>query len=169
VNPLVHFFSMDYELAQGLLLVELAWRWHGHKLTGKRETMYGMNHELTRVETIAQIFAAGAPFLPVAASVEPGLVSLDVTRTGTKAEDLALADRAILAKALHCIRAARRDERKGFPCTAAMEWRHATELFAPNARAVEYCWCEWERIMQLPRRLAGPPSFSASAEMSLIH
>ena len=65
-------------------------------------------------------------------------------------------DMAIEAKAFHCSRAAQRDERDGLPYTAAMKWRNAAELFAPDARAVEYCWCEWERIMQLPRRLAGP-------------
>jgi hypothetical protein len=37
-----------------------------------------------------------------------------------------------------------------------MKWRSAAELFATDARAVEHCWLEWERIMQLPRRLAGP-------------
>jgi hypothetical protein len=116
----------------------------------------------TSIETLTQSVATVALGLPLSACAETGL-------TGTKPKDLGLRRTPNLAKALHYIRAARRDERKGFPCTAAMEWRHATELFAPNARAVEYCWCEWERIMQLPRRLAGPPSFSASAEMSLIH
>jgi hypothetical protein len=37
-----------------------------------------------------------------------------------------------------------------------MKWRNAAELFAPDTRAVEYCWHEWERIMHLPQRLAGP-------------
>lgn len=57
-------------------------------------------------------------------------------------------------KALHLRRAAQRDERTGFPYTAAMEWRHAAELFAPNTLTSEYCWAQWERIMRLPRRVA---------------
>lgn len=65
---------------------------------------------------------------------------------------------AVLAKALHYGRAAHRDEDAGFPCTAAIEWRHAAELFDPNTLAAEYCWRQWERIMQLPRRLADPIS-----------
>jgi len=69
-------------------------------------------------------------------------------------------DMAIEAKAFHCSRAAQRDERDGLPYTAAMKWRNAAELFAPNTQAVEYCWREWERIMHLPRRLAGPASGS---------
>ena len=63
---------------------------------------------------------------------------------------------AVLAKALHYSHAARRDERNGFPCTAAMEWRHASELFLSGSLAAEYCWRQWERIMHLPRQLAGP-------------
>jgi hypothetical protein len=51
--------------------------------------------------------------------------------------------------------AAERDERHGLPYTAAMEWRKAAEL-TTNTRAAEYSWRQWERIMQLPRRLAGP-------------
>jgi hypothetical protein len=57
--------------------------------------------------------------------------------------------------AAYC-RAAARDERLGFPCTAAMEWRTAAELFTPNGILAEYCWGEWERIMHLPRRCAIP-------------
>ncbi len=60
------------------------------------------------------------------------------------------------AKALQYSRAAELDERKGFPYTAAMEWRKAAELFPANTRAAEYSWRQWERIMRLPRRLAGP-------------
>jgi hypothetical protein len=63
---------------------------------------------------------------------------------------------AILAKAFRCVCAARRDERKGYPCTAALEWRNAAELFSPSTRVVESCWRQWERIMHLPRRLAVP-------------
>jgi len=80
--------------------------------------------------------------------------------TGTKTNDVELPEMAILAEAFGCSRAARRDERNGFPHTAAMEWRNAAELFALNTRAVEYCWREWERIMHLPRRLAGQASVS---------
>ena len=60
------------------------------------------------------------------------------------------------AKAFHLSRAAQRDEHHGLPCTAAMEWRRAAELFAPGTLVSEYCWGQWERIMHLPRRLAGP-------------
>jgi hypothetical protein len=59
------------------------------------------------------------------------------------------------AKAFQYGCAADRDERKGLPYTAAMEWRKAAELTA-ETRAAEYCWRQWERIMHLPRRLAGP-------------
>jgi hypothetical protein len=152
----VPLFSKDYGLAQGLLLVKPAWRWHERKLTGKREAMNGMNYELASVESIAQIFAAGAPLLPMTASVVPGLVLSEDTTPGTNATDLDWANRTILAKALRCSRAAQKEERNGFKYTAAMKWRSAAELFAPYARAIEYCWREWERIMQLPRRLAGP-------------
>ena len=61
-----------------------------------------------------------------------------------------------LAKAIHYVRAAQRDERDGFPHTAAMEWRHAANLFAAETSAADYFWWQWERIMQLPRQLAGP-------------
>ena len=59
-------------------------------------------------------------------------------------------------QALCYYRAAQRDEKNGFPLTAAMEWRQAAELsrFVPMAR--QCCWREWERIMHLPRRLASP-------------
>lgn len=66
----------------------------------------------------------------------------------------------VLAKALHYDRAAQRDERNGFPCTAAMEWRHAAELFESGNLAADYCWGQWERIMHLPRQLAVPVSSS---------
>ena len=71
------------------------------------------------------------------------------------------------AKAFHYGRAAQRDERDGFPCTAALEWRMAAELFTPKARAAEYCWRQWERIMHLPRRLAGPVDVSQAVAFSL--
>jgi hypothetical protein len=52
--------------------------------------------------------------------------------------------------------AAQRDEQNGFPLTAAMEWRKAAELSDPIAPLTDRCWREWERIMRLPRRQAGP-------------
>jgi hypothetical protein len=55
----------------------------------------------------------------------------------------------------YCL-AAQRDESNGFPLTAAMEWRKAAELLAPMALIADRCWREWERIMRLPRHLAGP-------------
>jgi hypothetical protein len=100
----------------------------------------------TSVETLAQIDPTAAFGLPLSGST--GL-------TGTTPKDLGLRWTPNLGKAFYCSRAARREERNGFKYTAAMKWRNAAELFAPDARAVEYCWCEWERIMQLPRRLAG--------------
>jgi len=66
----------------------------------------------------------------------------------------------VLAKALHYGRAAQRDERNGFPYTAAMEWRYASELFESGSLAADYCWGQWERIMHLPRQLAVPVSSS---------
>lgn len=62
----------------------------------------------------------------------------------------------IPARAIGYGRAAQRDERNGFPYTAAVEWRNAAELFAPHTLAAAYCWRQWERIMRLPRRLAEP-------------
>ncbi len=51
---------------------------------------------------------------------------------------------------------AQRDEKNGFPFTAAMGWRKAAELLAPITSMSDRCWLEWERIMRLPRYLAGP-------------
>jgi hypothetical protein len=70
-------------------------------------------------------------------------------------------------RALHYGCAAEQDERNGFPYTAAMEWRKAAELFAANAQAAEYSWRQWERIMQLPRRLAGAVGDSEAADFPL--
>ena len=67
------------------------------------------------------------------------------------------------ARAFDYGRTAHRDERGGFSLTAAMEWRKAAELFAPKTRAAEYYWRQWERIMHLPRRLAGPVGVSQAA------
>ncbi len=71
-------------------------------------------------------------------------------------------------RAIHYGRAAERDEHNGFPYTAAMEWRNAAELCGPDTRAAAYCWRQWERIMHLSRRLAGPinvsPAFAVPVE-----
>ena len=56
-----------------------------------------------------------------------------------------LSDLVAPAKAFHYGRAARRDERKGLPYTAAMEWRKAAELCARQARAAGYLWRQWEQ------------------------
>jgi len=55
----------------------------------------------------------------------------------------------------YCL-AAQRDEVSGFPFTAAVEWRKAAELFGSITPMADRCWLEWERIMRLPRHLAGP-------------
>ena len=62
---------------------------------------------------------------------------------------------AMMAAAARYCWLARRDERHGFAYTAALEWRKAAEL-APFSAMADQCWREWERIMHLPRRLAGP-------------
>jgi hypothetical protein len=103
----------------------------------------------TSVETPAQIDATAALGLP-------RLLLLRKGSPETKSRDLGLPWTPHLAKAFRCSRDAQREERNGFKYTAALKWRSAAELFASDTRAVEYCWCEWERIMQLPRRLAGP-------------
>lgn len=81
------------------------------------------------------------------------------------------------AKAFQYGCAAERDECKRLPYTAAMEWRKAVELLPANTRAAEYSWRQWERIMRLPRRLAGPigvskpiafPAPVASASQSAV-
>ncbi len=80
-----------------------------------------------------------------------------------------LSNVVVPSKALHYGRAAERDERNGFQYTAAMEWRKAAELFAPNTRPAQYFWCQWERIMHLPRRLAGPIGASQPPAFSLTN
>ena len=70
---------------------------------------------------------------------------------------------AAVAKAVCYVRAAQKDERNRFCYTAAMESQLAAGLFAANTLAAEYCWRQWERIMHLPRRLAGPVSDSQTA------
>ena len=68
---------------------------------------------------------------------------------------------AALRKAVHYVCAAHRDEQNDCPYTAALEWRKAAELFGSDAPVAEYCWRQWERIVLLPRRLAGPISDSS--------
>lgn len=115
----------------------------------------------TNFETSTQTVATAIKDVPLSSSGEKGL-------TRRNFNDLGLPWTANLTKAFHCIRAAKREERNGFTYTAAMKWRNAAELFAPSTRAVEYCWREWERIMGLPRQLAGPIGFFTSAELPLI-
>jgi hypothetical protein len=103
----------------------------------------------TSVEILARSVATAALGLPLPASVETEF-------TGTTQKYLGPAWTANLAQAFQCSSDAQREERNGYKYTAAMKWRNAAELFAPDTRAVEYCWLQWERIMQLPRRLAGP-------------
>ena len=55
----------------------------------------------------------------------------------------------------YCL-AAQRDEKNGLPFTAALEWRKAAELVGTIGPKADRCWIEWERIMHLPRHLAGP-------------
>jgi hypothetical protein len=67
---------------------------------------------------------------------------------------LALAGTATLA--LRYCMAAQRDEKSGFPFTAAMEWQKAAYLFAPMGPLADLCWRHWERIVRLPRQMAEP-------------
>lgn len=78
-----------------------------------------------------------------------------------------LSNIAILAKAFHYSLDAVSDERNDFPYTAAMQWRRAAVLFAPSTRAADYFWRQWERIMHLPRRLAGPIDISCQTASAL--
>lgn len=64
-------------------------------------------------------------------------------------------------------RAAQHDERHGYAVTAALEWRRAAELMAPIPTAADRCWLQWERIMHLPRRLAGPIASSLDVTLTL--
>jgi hypothetical protein len=73
-----------------------------------------------------------------------------------------LANIAAVRKAVHYVCAAHRDEQKDFPYAAALEWRKAAELFGSDTPVAEYCWRQWERIVQLPRWLAGQISDSDS-------
>jgi hypothetical protein len=74
-----------------------------------------------------------------------------------------LAQIAALRKAVHYVCAAHRDQQNHFPYAAALEWRKAAELFSSNKQVAEYCWRQWERIVQLPRRLACPISDSSGS------
>lgn len=58
--------------------------------------------------------------------------------------------------ALRYCRVAQRDESHGFSFAAAMEWRRAAELSCWITPLANRYWREWERIMQLPCRLAAP-------------
>jgi hypothetical protein len=75
---------------------------------------------------------------------------------------------AALRKAVHYVCAAQRDEQNRFPYTAALEWRKAAELLGCETPAAEYCWRQWERIVQLPRWLAGPISDSDSRRPAAV-
>ena len=77
---------------------------------------------------------------------------------------------AIPARAFQYGCAAERDERRGLQYTAAMQWRKAADLFPPDTRAAEYFWRQWERVMQLPRRLADPiEDRPSAARLELVH
>lgn len=58
---------------------------------------------------------------------------------------------------VYCVRAMR-DEMSGYRFTAAVEWRKAAELLATIPPVADHCWKQWERIINLPRRLAEPLS-----------
>jgi hypothetical protein len=80
-------------------------------------------------------------------------IQLSKTRTsGSGARALT----SMMVEAESYCSAADRDQRCGFRYTAAMEWRKAAELLAQVPTLAERCWREWERLMQLPRRLAEP-------------
>ena len=53
----------------------------------------------------------------------------------------------------YCL-AAQRDEKDGFPFTAAMEWHKAAVLFVSMGPLADLCWRQWERIVRLPRQMA---------------
>ena len=79
-----------------------------------------------------------------------------------------LANLAVFVKAVHYARTAQEDERNRFPYTAAMEWNHAADLFGTTTSAADYCWRQWERIMHLPRRLAGPLDLKLPAAVPAV-
>lgn len=53
-------------------------------------------------------------------------------------------------------RMARRTEAKGYPYTAALQWRKAAALFDSEDSLSDSCWRQWERIMHLSRAFSGP-------------
>jgi hypothetical protein len=67
-----------------------------------------------------------------------------------------LAITTILTAAARYCRAAQRDEHRGYAYAAAFQWRKAAELLTPMPAIADQCWNQWERLMQLPRRLAAP-------------
>lgn len=71
----------------------------------------------------------------------------------------------VIGRVLVKCQQARRDERNGFPFSAAMEWRDAAGLCASISLLSDFCWREWERIMRLPRQMATP---IGGAPMSLV-
>jgi hypothetical protein len=54
-------------------------------------------------------------------------------------------------QALAYCAAAEQDEAAGFVLTAAFEWRRAAECFTWDSESADRCWCNWERLMALPR------------------
>ena len=75
--------------------------------------------------------------------------------------------------ALRYRRAAQLDESHGLPFAAAMNWRKAAELSSWIALLADFYWRQWERVMHLPRRLAGPiglaPTTPQNASRHLGH
>jgi hypothetical protein len=65
----------------------------------------------------------------------------------------------------YCL-SARRDEKNGFPFTAAMEWQKAASLCFPNGLLADLCWRKWERIVRLPRKMAMPITDQALRDAS---
>jgi hypothetical protein len=70
--------------------------------------------------------------------------------------------------ALRYRRAAQRDENNGFSFTAAMEWRRAAELSSWIAPLANRYWRQWERIMQLSRRLAAPIGVAEAVPIAVL-
>ena len=100
--------------------------------------------------------ASKSAISPFAQQTEPNANSIDfldenlasVPASGIP-EEFRKLSRFLPAKSVHYVCAAQRDERNGFPYTAAMEWRHAAELMGTNTLLGEYCLWQWERIMHL--------------------
>jgi hypothetical protein len=65
-----------------------------------------------------------------------------------------LLEHAGRAKAVAYCKSAQEDETAGFVMTAAFEWRRAAECFGWDVDEADRCWCNWERLMRLPRWLA---------------